>query len=81
MTTLSDLLSVMTPTERSQFDTIQAAVAAGLITPAERKAAITLAKSDKPKFAALVKRLRGRLASSSRVKQNKRASSKELLAM
>lgn len=66
MTTLSDLLSVMTPTERAQFDTIQAAVAAGLITQTERKAAIQLAKSDKSAFAALVKTLRGRLAGSSK---------------
>lgn len=76
MTTLSDLLSVMTPTERAQFDTIQSAVAAGLITPAERKAAITLAKTDKPAFAALVKTLRSRLAGSSKAGQKRRAETK-----
>lgn len=80
MSTLSDLLSVMTPTERAQFDTIQAAVAAGLITQAERKAALALARNDKAQFAALVKTLRLRLAGS-KAGQNKRANSKELLAM
>lgn len=80
MTTLAVLLSVMTPTERAQFDTIQAAVAAGLITPTERKAAITLARNDKAQFATLVKTLRSRLAGSTKAGQKRRAE-KELLAM
>lgn len=80
MTTLSDLLSVMTPAERAQFDTIQAAVAAGLITQTERKAAISLARNDKAQFAALVKTLRSRLAGSTKAGQKRRAE-KELLAM
>lgn len=68
MTTLSDLLSVMTPTERSQFDTIQAAVAAGLITQAERHSLTDLARTNRSEFDRLVGNLSARLTAASRTK-------------
>lgn len=61
---LSDLLAMMTPEERAQYDTIQAAAAANLLTAAER-ANIGQRPND-PGWSQFVADVRGRLAASQR---------------
>lgn len=39
---LTDLLNAMTPAERATYDTVQRAVAAGVLTPTERASLKTL---------------------------------------
>ena len=62
---LRQLLDSMTPAERNQFDTIQAATAAGLLTNAER--ASIAQRPTVPGWAAFVDDLRLRLAANSRL--------------
>lgn len=66
--TLTNLLSSMTDNERSQFLTIQRAVAAGLITSAERHSLTDLARTNRSEFDRLVGNLSARLTAASRTK-------------
>ena len=64
--TLTNLISSMTPTEQAQFLTIQRAVAAGLITSAERHSLTDLARTNRSEFDRLVGSLSARLIANGR---------------
>lgn len=61
---LTTLLDHMTPAERSQFDTVNRAINAGLLTPAERSNIAERAKQ--PDWVQFVDDLRRRLVANSR---------------
>ncbi len=61
---LADLLAMMTPEERAQYDIIQAATAAHLLTAAER--ANIAQRPNDPGWPGFVDTLRARLAASQR---------------